>query len=170
MIGMLSAPVVAVRAQQVVKDKQVPQEIRDDFGLRFNEAEGIVWLKEGDEHFGAKCKVKGNDVEVVYSANDGQWVQTTEDIAYTALPDQARAYCREKYPDYAAELVQKVSTRRYGILFEIRIGLDRKKVMMTFDMHGKLLEEKEGELETATDDPAAPSAKEKLQGMFKKQG
>lgn len=167
LVGLISVPGMALQAQEMVREKQVPQEIRDDFGLRFSEAESISWLKEGDDFFGARFKVKGKDVQAVYGA-DGQWVQTAEQIPYLAMPDPARDYCRGNYPDYSANDVKKVSTRRYGILYEIRISGERKQIGMTFDMHGKLLEEKEAALEGENAGGEQHGVKGKLQGLLKK--
>lgn len=131
-------------SQAMIHEKEVPAEILEDFQYRFHTAEQVVWLKQSQQYYGARFKEGKRAGEVVYDAQ-GEWQQTEQEISYREMPDSARSYCRQTYPDYKAKAALKVSTRRYGILYELVIT-GGKQVMMTFDMHGKLLEEKEAEI------------------------
>lgn len=133
-------------AQEPVKENQVPPEILEDFGRRFYEPEKVQWFHQKGQYFGARFEKGGEAAEAVYT-EDGNWLQSEEGIAYKEMPDPARQYCRDNYPEYRADKVKKVRTRKYGILYEIKILSEVKQVGMTFDMHGKLLEENENDLE-----------------------
>lgn len=171
LVGLACLPPFFASAQLALREKQVPQEIRDDFALRFDAAESVQWLKQGDTYYGARFQLKGRAVEAVYG-QDAQWEQTQEEIAYAAMPDQARAYLRQTYPDYTAQAVHKVATRRFGILYEITISGGGKQRLLSFDMHGARLSDQSAEpvpAETAAEaQPEAEKPAPKLQGLFKK--
>jgi|GEM_PF-2689411 hypothetical protein len=154
-------------AQVPVKEKQVPLEIRDDFALRFHEAEKVVWLMAGEQHFGASCLVKGAQVDVVYEAKGGHWIQTTETIPVNMLPDSAIAFCKTWYPDFVTEKVEKVSTRKYGILYDLKAFQGVKQVEITFDMHGKVVQKQESE-KTEPSPEVTPQQEAKPRDLFKK--
>ena len=160
------AGLCGLHAQQVVRKAAVPPAVIEEFEYRFADAENIVWLKQGDDFYGARFALKGMDAEAIYTPT-GDWVQTELDIAYQEMPDSARSYCRSHYPDYQARDVKKVSTRRHGILYEIKVLGGVKQIGMTFDMHGKLIEEKEEEAQAPVDEEPQ-SAKDKLNKLLKK--
>ncbi len=163
--GMAFSGAMGLQAQQVVRKAAVPPQVLEEFEYRFADAENVVWLQQGDQYYGARFQLKGNAAESVYTP-DGQWIQTELDIAYQEMPDSARSYCRSHYPDYQARDVKKVSTRKQGILYEIKVLGGVKQIGMTFDMHGRLIDEKE---EEATDQPEdQPSMKAKLGNLLKK--
>jgi Putative beta-lactamase-inhibitor-like, PepSY-like len=157
-----------LQAQQVVRKTAVPLSVVEEFEYRFANAESIVWLKQGDDYYGARFQIKGQDAEAIYTPT-GEWIQTEQDIAYLEMPDSARSYCRSHYPDYQAQEVKKVSTRRHGILYEIKVLGGMKQVGMTFDMHGRLIDEKEQAEEGNADAPAEKEGmKGKLNSLLKK--
>jgi hypothetical protein len=156
---------VMLPAQEVIKKSAVPPAVMEEFDSRFADAENVVWLRQGDQLYGARFKVGEHDAEAIYTPN-GEWVQTEQEIPYLEMPDDARSYCRSNYPDYQAKAVKKVSTRKYGILYEIKVLGAAKQIGMTFDMHGKLVEKKEMEAEEAQ--PESTGVKEKFSKMFKK--
>ena len=141
-------------AQVPLREKQVPQEVRDDFALRFDAAESVHWFKQGDAYYGARFQLKGQAVEAVYD-QDAQWEQTDETIAYSALPDKARAHLARTYSGSNAHSAHKVSTRRFGIVYEVMVSGTGVHRFLTFDMHGERLSDKEMEVIEATPDSAA---------------
>jgi hypothetical protein len=164
---LLSMGFASLSGQQVVRKTAVPLSVVEEFEYRFADAENIVWLKQGDDYYGTRFQIKGQDAEAIYTPT-GDWIQTELDIAYQEMPDSARSYCRSHYPDYQAKEVKKVSTRRHGILYEIKVLGGVKQVGMTFDMHGRLIDAKEEDTQTdsAPDEGAAP--KLKLGNLLKK--
>lgn len=152
-------------SQSPIRENQVPPAVKEDFAQRFQTAQNIVWLQQGADYYGARFEVEDRKGEVVYLP-DGQWVQSSEEIAYLNMPDDARQYCRENYPDFSAHEVKKLSTRKYGILFKIKVRKELQQVTMTFDMRGKLIEETEESLEAEKE--KKPGLKGKLDGLFKK--
>ena len=159
-----------LQAQQVVRKTAVPLPVVEEFEYRFANAENIVWLKQGDDYYGARFQVLGHDAEAIYTPT-GDWIQTEQDIAYLEMPDSARSYCRGHYPDYQAQKVQKVSTRRHGILYEITVQGGMKLVKMTFDMHGRLVDEQEQQPAMSEESPAENEGiKGKLNGLLKRKG
>jgi hypothetical protein len=168
LLVLLSVGAFGLRAQQVIRETAVPPEVREEFVSRFADVEGLIWLKQGDDFYGARFKIKDQSYEAIYAPN-GDWVQTEQQIAYLDMPDEARSYCRAHYPDYQSKSVKKVSTRRYGILYEIKIADNLQQVAMTFDMHGKLIEEAESDLaEVQAEENANSSVKDKLGKLWKK--
>jgi hypothetical protein len=166
LVGLALLPPVFASAQLVVREKQVPEEIRDDFALRFDAAESVQWLKQGNAYYGARFQLKGEAVEAVY-AQDGQWEQTDEAIAYAALPDKARTFLARTYPGLLAHSNHKVATRRHGIVYEVMVSGTGTHRFLTFDMHGELLSNAEMEVLPAAPDSAAKAAP-RLPALFKK--
>lgn len=152
-------------AQSPIRENQVPPAVKEDFAQRFQTAENIEWLQQGSDYYGARYEVGDRKGEVVYLP-DGQWVQSSEEIAYLNMPDDARQHCRESYPDFSAHEVKKLSTRKYGILFKIKVRKELQQITMTFDMRGKLIEETEESLEVEKEKKSG--LKGKLGGLFKK--
>ncbi|MEM0996957.1 MAG: PepSY-like domain-containing protein [Bacteroidota bacterium] len=152
----------ALPAQSPVRRQQVPPTVQEDFSHRHADAENIQWLQEGEQYFGARFTVAEQAGEAVYLPS-GQWVQSREAIAYKQLPDAARRTCREKYPDFYAHQVDKLSTRNYGVLYKIKVRKELTQATLTFDMHGKLRETQEEQLE-----PEKKGLKGKLGKMFGK--
>lgn len=97
LLGLATLPPLWASAQLPIREKQVPQEVRDDFALRFDAAESVQWLKQGDAYYGARFQFRGHGVEVVYD-QEGHWEQTDEEILFAALPDKARSYLAHAYP------------------------------------------------------------------------
>jgi Putative beta-lactamase-inhibitor-like, PepSY-like len=158
-------PPLFAAAQAPLREKQVPQEVRDDFALRFDAAESVHWLKQGDAYYGARFQHHGRYVEVIYD-QAGHWEQTDEEILFATLPDKARAFLAQAYAGYNAHSVHKVSTRREGIGYEVMVSGDGKHRFLTFDMHGELLGNKQMEIIEAKPDTVKSSPK--LPALFKK--
>jgi hypothetical protein len=164
----------SLSAQELVKRSAVPPTVVEEFEARFSDAEYVIWLKEGEQYYGARFQQLGRNHEAIFTPQ-GDWIQTTQDIEYVEMPDDARSYCRSNYPDYQAKAVQKVSTRKYGILYEIKVLGGMKQVGMTFDMHGKLVDEKEEEVSEGIEGQGARDngqdgggVKGKVSKLFKK--
>lgn len=165
LLGLATLPPLWASAQLPLREKQVPQEVRDDFALRFDAAESVHWLKQGDEYYGARFQHRGRYVEVVYD-QAGHWEQTDEEILFATLPDKARSYLTHAYPGHEAHSVRKVSTRREGIVYEVMVSRDGSHRALAFDMHGELLSNKQMEVIEATPDTVKTGPK--LPGLFKK--
>ena len=154
-------------SQDAVKKSSVPPAVIEEFEARFADAESVAWYRQGESFYGARFQTLEKNAEVVFAPN-GEWVQTEQEIAYLEMPDEARAYCRTHYPDYQAKDVLKVSTRKYGILYEIKILGEAKTIQMTFDMHGKLVDKEEKEAVEEQEEEKEPGVKEKLGKLFGK--
>ena len=128
-------------AQSVIQASGVPEEIKEDFEQRFNGATKVTWMKDSPDYYGARFKFADKRVQTVYSAIDGKWIQTVEPVEYEEFPDSARFYVEGNYPKYNTHDPKKVSTRSYGILFEVNLKKDLKGVELAFDMHGNLVRE-----------------------------
>lgn len=154
----------ALSAQETVHVDAVPQEIQMDFGQRFEEPKKVVWFELPNSNWGVRFQLLGEPVEVVYDGI-GRWLQTEMDIAYNQLPDSARAHCRGRFPDFRAKQVRKVSTRRFGIVYEVTVKKDLREVYLAYDMHGKPIEEKELEVEEV---PESKGLRGKISKLMKK--
>lgn len=165
-MAMAALGIGGLQAQQVIRKAAVPAPVVEEFEYRFVNAQDITWLKQGEEYYGARFHSEGSDFEAVYTPT-GEWVQTEQDIAYLDMPEESRKYCRSYYPDYQAKTVQKVSTRKHGILYEIKVVDGLKAVDITFDMHGRLLKENEQEYTPAEEAPQE-TMREKMDRLFGK--
>ncbi|HHG83246.1 MAG TPA: hypothetical protein ENJ82_00725 [Bacteroidetes bacterium] len=154
-------------AQSVIREKQVPPLVLEEFAYRFQDAEHIVWKQQGEQYYWAEFKQGNVLTQVIYHPN-GRWEQTEREISYRQMPDSARAYCRLNYADYQAKMTKKVSTRRYGILYELQIVGNQKVVEMTFDMHGKLLDEQEAEM--VVESPSEKGIKGRFNKLMRRKG
>lgn len=132
-----------LNAQSLIQSGAVPDEVKNDFELRFSNATKVLWFKDSPSYYGARFKVEKKKVQAVYSIQDRQWVQTVEPINYEEMPDSAQQFIAGKYPEYRAKTPRKVSTRSYGILYEVVLAKDLHAVELAFDMHGKLVREDE---------------------------
>lgn len=162
----------SLSAQSMIQASAVPDEVRNDFELRFSDAAKVFWFKDGPSYYGARFKVKGKKIQTVYSRQDRQWVQTVEPITYEEMPDSALQYIAGRYPEHKHKNPRKVSTRNYGILFEVVLGKDLHAVELAFDMHGVLVREDEMVMENDSSiDVSDQEEKPKgLKARFKKLG
>ena len=159
------------QAQEMIRKSAVPPAVLEEFDARFIDIDNIVWLQASNELYLAQFEIKDMKAQAVFQAN-GQWLETEQAIAYLEMPDSARNYCRGNYPNYQAKEIQKVSTRKYGILYEIKMVGEGLRRELTFDMHGALVDSKEINLEqealgaSETEEPA--SIKDKMGKLFGK--
>jgi len=130
-----------LKAQTPISASAVPDEIRDDFDLRFNGANKVVWFKDGSAYYGVRFRMEDKKVEAVYQSADRRWTQTVEPVSFEEFPDASQYYVATYFPDHEKKAERKVSTRSYGILYEIVVGKGMNAVELAFDMHGKLIRE-----------------------------
>jgi hypothetical protein len=148
-----------------MKEKDVPGNIRYDFVQKFPEAEGVVWMQEGEKYIGARFQDQKAATEVVY-LTEGEWQQTVKEITFRDLPDSAAHYCKLNYGALTLSKVNRVTTRRYGILYDV-IAIDNlKKVTLSFDMSGTLLDEKEELLKSEKETGQEPAEEKKTLGSW----
>lgn len=159
-----------VFGQEVVRKAAVPNVVIEEFDARFVDITTVVWLHSSNDLYIARFDIKKQSAQAVFEAN-GYWLETEQEITYLELPDSARAFCKMNYPSYQAKKIQKVSTRKYGILYELTIVGEGLRRDLSFDMHGGLIEQKETnldeELAGAEDESDAP-LKDKFGKLFKK--
>ena len=157
-----------VWGQTPIPASRVPDEIKQDFALRFHEAERVNWRKQGNDFYGAHFKIKDAPAEVIYDAQ-GSWQQSIEEIEFVGLPDSARHYLTAQYSSYRARKVAQISSRRYGILYEIHIAGQQEELQMTFDMNGAWMETKALDSEeTAQANPSEGGFRGKFGRLMKK--
>lgn len=145
---LFSLPALSLQAQEPIRERQVPPSIREDFNLRFHEAENVRWLRQGKEYYGAHFKIKEAEHEAVYDA-DGNWQQTQAAIEFFETPDSAQNWCRASFSDHKVKETFRVSTRSYGILYDILLARENERMLITFDQHGKVLKRKQYEVTEA---------------------
>lgn len=133
-----------------LKEKDVPPAVLYDFRQKFPHAEGVAWMKESDQYIGARFRDENASTEVVYTP-EGEWTQTQREITFRELPDSAARYCKLNYGSLTLSKVNRVTTRRYGVLYDVIAVDNLKKVILTFDMNGQMVDEREEALK-----PEAP--------------
>jgi hypothetical protein len=154
-------------AQEMVRKASVPEPVLAEFAARFGEVNNVAWLKQGEEIYGARFEKAGGQAEALFLP-EGKWIQTSEEMNYRDLPDSARTYCRQNFAQYQAKQALKVSTRKYGILYELAIEGEGKLVQLSFDMHGGLVESKERPLVDEAEEKQGTGVKEKFGKLLKK--
>ncbi len=158
-----------VQGQDMIRKSAVPPSVLEEFDARFVDVTNIVWLRTSNDYYIAKFKIKDQKAQSVFQEG-GEWMETEQEIGYLEMPDSARAYCRGNYSTYYPKKIQKVSTRKYGILYEIAITGEGLRRDLTFNMHGKLVAEKESALEEekVAEEEAPTSIKDKMGKLFRK--
>lgn len=159
---------ITAQAQVSVNERSVPGIILNDFQYRFVDAKNISWVKLANDHYGAKFIFRNSKTEAVYEEG-GAWMQSISEIPFEYLPEDAQKYCRSYHGGSKIRRVDQVSSRSYGILYEVSIVEDLRNFIITFDQHGKKSEEREIEGAWAEDEQ---SEKKKLNigGFMKKKG
>lgn len=148
-------------SQETIREKQVPADILTDFKLRFHEAVDVVWYHQTQNQYGARFMVRESMGEVVYD-DANQWIQSEEQIKFRELPDSAIAYLQANYANYQAPEVVRVTTRRYGVLYDVHATNGLKGLVITFDMDGDLVDTREEELKGNTQDQPTEEKKKGL--------
>jgi hypothetical protein len=148
-------------SQEAIREKQVPADILMDFKLRFHEADEVIWYHQTQTHYGARFRVRGSMGECIYD-DTNQWVQSEEQIHFRELPDSAIGYLQTNYAEYQAPEVLRVTTRKYGVLYDVRATNGIKTFVITFDMDGDLVDTQEAVEKTGT---AQEPAEEKKKGL-----
>lgn len=152
-------------AQEPITARQVPDQIKNDFQYRFVDAENVIWMKQSNDFYGAKFIFEKAKTEAIYS-HEGLWVQTEQEIAYADMPERARHHCRQHFAGAKIKEVTQLSTRSYGIFFDIEVADGMKTKLLTFDQNGQLKEEKE--IEEPLADQPEEKKKINLGGFWKK--
>ena len=127
---------IASQAQISVNEKSVPGIILNDFQYRFVDAKNVSWVKLANDHYGAKFIFRESKTEAVYEEG-GAWMQSVSEIPFEYLPEDAQKYCRVHHGGSKIRGVNQVSSRSYGILYEVSIVEDLRNFIITFDQHGK---------------------------------
>ena len=166
LLAFACLPAAFVAAQSPLREKQVPQEVRDDFALRFDAAEAVQWHKQGAHYYEVRFRLKGRSWEAVYD-QDAHWEATYEEISHSELPEKALAHLNQAYKGLFVHDAHKVSTRRFGIVYEVMVSGTGVHRFLSFDMHGERLSDEEMEVIEAVPDSAAKTAP-RLPALFKK--
>ena len=132
--------------QQKIQEKDVPDQIRYDLKQKYPRQEEITWMKQGNDFFGARFVAAEHPTEVIYLA-DGQWYQTTEEVGFRELPDTLIRFLRLNYSGKEIGTITQVTTRKFGVLFDIPILEEKSRHIITFDRYGKIVEEKDEVIE-----------------------
>lgn len=124
------------QAQMGIPERSVPGIILNDFQYRFVDAQNVSWVKLANNHYGAKFSFRDLKTEAVYEEG-GNWLQSTTDIPFDYLPEDAQKYCRSYHGGSKMKSIQQISSRSYGILYDVSLIEDLHNYVITFDQYGK---------------------------------
>jgi hypothetical protein len=153
------------QAQMGIAERSVPGIIMNDFQYRFVDAENVSWVKLANNHYGAKFVFRNQKTEAVYEEG-GTWLQSVMEIPFEYLPEDAQKYCRSYHGGSKMRSIQQISSRSYGILYDVSLVEDLRNYVITFDQYGKKTEVRE--LEDIVVDEPAEKKKLNIGGFMKK--
>lgn len=153
------------QAQLGVSERSVPGIILNDFQYRFVDAENVSWVKLANNHYGAKFVFRNQKTEAVYEEG-GNWLQSVMEIPFEYLPEDAQKYCRSYHGGSKMKSIQQISSRSYGILYDVSLVEDLRNYVITFDQYGKKTEVRE--LEDIVVDEPTEKKKVNIGGFMKK--
>ena len=137
---------------QSLSSTEIPEMAKEDFAVRFENPRGVVWKKDVSGYVGAifvnELPERRIPVTVVYTANTGFWVQTREEAIWDQLPDSTKNHITsEEYLEFEMGKFYLLTTRDYGVMYEVTLRKNLNRIVLTFDQHGSLVETKENEVQ-----------------------
>src|ERR1700756_5574692 len=99
-ISLLTFAIAAVASYahgQDIKAKQVPDAVKAALVKKYPEANKISWEKENGNYEANWGGRSGEDMSVQFTPA-GEFVEQTNAIAVSALPDAVKSYTKSKYP------------------------------------------------------------------------
>lgn len=132
---------------QSLGKKEIPALAQEDFELRFENPKGVVWKQDDAGYLGAsfvnELPLRRVPTTVVYAADNGNWVQTREEAIWDQLPVTLQDLLTSKYLEYEMGQFNLLTTRQSGVFYEVELRENLKRLDLTFDMNGDLVEEME---------------------------
>jgi hypothetical protein len=120
--------------------QKVPSKVEEEFKVKFPNATGIEWGKEGKNEWEAEFKIK----DVKYSSNflvDGTWKVTESEIPSSSLPKEVTATISKDFPGFKAKKVEKIESAEMNG-FEIQLVNGKSKKEIVIDASGKIIKQK----------------------------
>lgn len=115
---------------QKIKDKDVPQQIRNSFHQKYPNVKVVHWDQEGKNYEAGFEKSKVHH-SVLFNA-EAKIIETEVNVKLIDLPKKSLSYIKEHYKNQKIDEVAKIVTNDGTILYEIEIqGKD-----IIFDQNG----------------------------------
>ena len=134
---LLGFATVAVATQaQNLKSENVPAAIKLSFEKHFPNAKEVEWEKEG-ANYEAEFKWKEAGHSMVMDTQ-GNLLETELEIKVDELPEAARKYIAEKYPNQKIKEAARITLQNGAVKYEAEIN--GKDVM--FNGNGNFIQEK----------------------------
>lgn len=129
---------------------EIPELAKEDFAIRFENPKGVVWKEDASGYLGATfvndLPERRVPVTVVYAAENGIWIQTREEAIWDQLPDSVKTYLTSgDNLEYEMGQFHLLTTREYGVFYEVTLRKNLQRMDLTFDRHGALVEKEEKE-------------------------
>lgn len=119
--------------------RDLPPGVQSAFTQKFPDATRVKWDKENDAEWEAEFILNG----VEYSANfdnSGTWMETEHEISASDIPEAIKSTLDKAYPDYNIE-VSEISETADGKVFEFSLKSGTKKVSVSIDSNGIVMED-----------------------------
>ncbi len=134
-------------AQKKVKEKDVPQEVKDAFKKKYPRASDPEWRKAGDNEYDVDYE-SGNRVYISKFTADGKWLETETDVTIGSLPKAARdEWKKNAHKDWEILYVVKVeaadTTTKPKVYYQIAVkkSKEMKGVLIAADGKKSLTED-----------------------------
>ena len=128
---------------QSIKDIYVPSEVKATLFTKYKEiivdkidTVEIKWVKEKNAYRAQYHK--NNEDHWVTIDNQGNWLETRDQIETTALPNTVTGYLKDHYPDQKPSAVFKIESTSCTVTYEVKLGTR----LLHFDTYGNCVKPK----------------------------
>ncbi len=114
----------------------VPEKIKDAFGLKFAKATGIKWEHEQNNRWEAEFDFNNTEMSAIFDKN-GTWLETETEMEMENVPDAVKKSVKAKFGSYKVIEVSFVETPEHsGYEIELK-NHNGEKMKVLFDNTGK---------------------------------
>ncbi len=136
---------------QVIKKKELPKEVANQFKIKNPKAKSITWEKE-DEAFVALFKENRNDVKS-YFTTSGKWIKTMYSVDKEDLPTNVFNHVKKNYPNYT-DLNEiyfvKQNNERDHYFVDVLVPSEKLIASVKFNVTGRFVSETTKEITEET--------------------
>ncbi len=135
-----------VKAQQHLKEQDVPSSAVEDFKKQYADASNVSWTKE-DDNYNVFCISENQKITSTYGT-DGEWLLSKFAISTSEIPSPANEYFKKNYKSkgYSIKNVQLVKEPGDKSYYCIEIKGESKNssaIELFFDLEGNFLKKTE---------------------------
>ena len=138
MLSTASNTTTTPMAESKDADGGVPKAVKDALMKAHPDATNVKWEKEGKE-YEAEFKHNGKEMSVKLDAS-GKILETEMEIGNAEIPQGAKDYLANTFPDYELEEAERVDAM--GVIsYELEIEVGETNHELTFDANGNFVKD-----------------------------